>query len=82
MLIRAGTGEDWPSIMFDLSRQRSILFQCSDRQTYEDLVATNMRTNECGTRMGSFAFFMAYMILVQLIFLNLFTTVVVDAFVA
>ena len=34
-MIRCMTGEAWPSIMFDTGRERSILYQCIEDETFE-----------------------------------------------
>lgn len=47
-LVRSATGEAWDSIMYDMGRPKSILFQCEQNQEYADLVANNMITNKCG----------------------------------
>lgn len=35
LLMRSATGEAWDSIMLDMARQKSILFQCEENQDYE-----------------------------------------------
>ena len=38
-LIRCSTGEAWNSIMFDSSREYSILYQCEMEESYEAIIA-------------------------------------------
>ena len=79
--MRSATGEAWDSIMIDMTRQRSILFQCVDEQEYSDLVANNFETNKCGNGYA-IAYFFTFIILVCQIFLSLFIAIIVDSFVA
>lgn len=81
LLFRSATGEAWDSIMIDMARPRSILFQCVDSQTYDDVAAANMVTNQCGTN-GSIVYFFTFIIIICQIFLNLFIAIIVDSFVA
>lgn len=79
--MRSATGEAWDSIMLDMARQRSILFQCVDEQEFEDLDPVNPVTNKCGTGFA-IAYFFTFIILVCQIFLSLFIAIIVDSFVA
>jgi hypothetical protein len=82
LLCRSSTGEAWDSIMFDMGRQKSILFQCQDSQNYENLIANNMKTNKCGSGLASFGYFISYVIIVMQIFLNLFIAIIIDSFIS
>lgn len=68
--------------MFDMARQKSILFQCQDSQDYDSLVANNMQTNKCGSGLASFGYFISYVIIVMQIFLNLFIAIIIDSFIS
>ena len=81
-LVRSATGEAWDSIMYDMGRSKSILFQCESSQEYAELVANKMVTNRCGSKAGSALYFFTFIILVCQIFLNLFIAIIVDSFVA
>jgi hypothetical protein len=81
-LIRSATGEAWDSIMYDLGRTNSIIFQCASSQEYSDLVANNMTTNKCGNQLVAVIYFFTFIILVCQIFLNLFIAIIVDSYVA
>lgn len=74
-LFRVVTGENWQNIMFDCARQRNILFQCEDSQTYEEQQRDGI--NGCGTPWAYF-YFISFMLVVSLIFLNLFIAIILE----
>ena len=78
-LFRASTGEGWNDIMHDLSRSESQLFSCIDNPTYNDYVENNMTTIGCGKSYAKL-FFMSFILIVQMIFLNLFIAIILQGF--
>ena len=84
--MRCATGEAWNSIMFDVARGHSILYQCNEDESFEAMTARgedplDFRTPKgCGARYTSFLFFMMFQIMVGQIFLNLFIAIIIDAF--
>ena len=74
-LFRMSTGEDWQEIMYDCARKRSILFQCVDNQAYEEQQRDGI--NGCGTPIA-YIYFISYMLVVSLIFLNLFIAIILE----
>lgn len=68
--------------MFDMARKKTITFQCESSFTYDDLLMTkDNHTNKCGTG-ASYAYFLAYVLIVTQIFLNLFIAVIIDSFIS
>ena len=77
-LFRASTGEGWNYIMYDAVRQHSPLFQCIENPIYEDYVESG-ETVGWGNKFGQ-VFFMSFIVIVQLIFLNLFIAIILQGF--
>lgn len=77
-LFRSSTGENWNSIMHDITRDKSPLFDCIENPSYEDYVKHG-ETVGCGNYFGQ-AFFMSFILIVQLIFLNLFIAIILQGF--
>jgi hypothetical protein len=50
--------------MYDFARTRSILFQCEPHQSYEDVIANKMLTNQCGNPTAAFLFFQSFQFIV------------------
>jgi len=73
------TGEGWNEIMADSTRQRSILFQCSDDQTYEEWSQPGAKLNGCGSSWGT-AYFITFMVFGSIIFLNMFIAIILEGF--
>lgn len=78
-LIIAMTGEGWFQIMLDLSKKKSVSFDCIENPTYQDYVDNNYQTVGCGNE-AAFAFFLLYMFSVSLILVNLFIAVTLQGF--
>lgn len=77
-LFRASTGEGWNDLMHDITRENSPLFQCIENPTYEDY-EQNGDTVGCGKIYGQI-FFTSFILIVQLIFLNLFIAIILQGF--
>lgn len=77
-LLRVATGEGWVGIMHDAARTRSILFQCDvEDQTYESKVKDGIQG--CGNA-AAYVFFVAFILIVSLVFLNLFIAIILEGF--
>ena len=61
--------------MYDCARSRDILFQCEYAQTFEDRQINGV--NGCGS-MISYAYFCSFILMVSLIFLNLFIAIILE----
>lgn len=70
--------------MIDSARERSIIFDCDDEVTggdfdYQSYVENGFETTGCGAPIGYF-FFCSYILVVPLIFLNLFIAIILQGF--
>jgi hypothetical protein len=74
-LVRCLTGEDWNSMMIELTKS---LEGCKNDQTFQELIQEPLG---CGTYL-SYPFFISFILISYLIVLNLFVAVVVDTFIA
>jgi hypothetical protein len=81
LLLRCATGEGWNTIMADAMRTRSITFQCDENPSYESFIENNGIATGCGNPLVARVYFFSFMIVVSLIFLNLFIAIVVDTFI-
>jgi Ion transport protein len=80
-LLRCSTGETWDSIMLDLTRGPSIVFQCDDSDfDYQKYVDNGYQTTGCGSAYAGLIYFISYIIVVPLIFLNLFIAIILEGF--
>ena len=61
--------------MYDCARQRGILFQCEEKQTYEEQSRDGI--NGCGNPYA-YLYFICFMLDVSLIFLNLFIAIILE----
>lgn len=94
-LIRIATGENWHEILYALTRNYSMKYQCIEDPTYEDYKAATDAYNEipankntddglgitvgCGNQAAYF-YFISYLVIVQLVFLNLFIAIILQGF--
>lgn len=83
-LFRMSTGESWHLLMYDCARPRSIIFDCEESPTYEQMLplVDGMLSNPkgCGSRGTSYLYFMSFMIIVSFVFLNLFIAIILESF--
>jgi hypothetical protein len=77
-LARSSTGESWNDIMFDCSRERSVLFKCNNDQSYEDRQINGIQG--CGSKGVAYIYFLSFTIFVSFIFLNLFIAIILEGF--
>ena len=61
--------------MYDCARPRGILFQCQEKQTYEEQQRDGI--NGCGTQVA-YIYFVGFMLVVSLIFLNMFIAIILE----
>lgn len=78
-LLRVATGESWVGIMHDCARQPDITFNCIEDQTYESKQLNGMQG--CGSKISNF-YFVAFILMVSLVFLNLFIAIILEGFAA
>lgn len=79
-LIRVATGENWNEVMNALSRESSLDYPCIENPTYEDLVANGMEPVGCGNRVIAQVYFLTFIFIVGLIFLNLFIAIILQGY--
>lgn len=79
-MLRAATGENWQDVMHALSRSNHALYECIEQPTYEDYFKNDNKTVGCGNKAVAVAYFVSFIIIVSLIFLNLFVAVVLQGF--
>lgn len=72
------TGESWNMIMYDAGRPASITFNCKDAQEYKDMVENGIQG--CGKPGLAKMYFISYMLVVALIFINLFIVIIFESF--
>jgi hypothetical protein len=72
------TGESWNMIMYDAGRPASITFNCVASQDYSDIVENGIQG--CGRPGLARLYFFSYMIVVALIFINLFIVIIFESF--
>jgi hypothetical protein len=77
-LFRMSTGESWHMLMYDCARPKSITFDCEASQTYEELQRDGVAG--CGSPGPAYAYFISFMVVVSLIFLNLFIAIILESF--
>lgn len=78
-MFRVATGENWHDLMHSLSRSNHVYYQCLESQTYQDYLLNNKQPQGCGTR-ASFLFFISFVVIVSLVFLNLFVAIILEGF--
>ena len=82
-LFRCATGEAWNSIMFDSARERSILFQCREKEDFYSWMeagGTIYDAFACGSPAIAFGYHMSFQIIVSQVFLNIFIAIIIDSF--
>lgn len=65
--------------MKDTLRSRSIIFQCDLDPSYESIKLNGGEVNGCGTSIA-YIYFIAFQLVVTIIFLNLFVAVILQGF--
>lgn len=79
-MIRVSTGENWHEIMHAVSRSKNSLYLCIEDSKYQDFLANDRRPVSCGGRISSILFFVSFIIIVSLVFLNLFVAIILEGF--
>jgi hypothetical protein len=79
-LLRVSTGENWHMVLWALSNERSIEYQCIENPTYDDFKANNFEPIGCGKKATSAFYFTSFVLIVSLVFLNLFIAIILQGF--
>lgn len=74
-LFRISTGEAWHEIAYGATRQLSIQYQCIESASYKDYINNGLEPIACGSYSGMY-YFLSYVLIVKLIFLNLFIAII------
>lgn len=81
-MFRVSTGEGWHDVMNAMARPGDfyLTYQCINQPTYEDYAQNNYQELGCGNSFSSIAFFVSFVIIVSLVFLNLFVAIILEGF--
>jgi len=79
-LIRVTTGENWNELMNALSKQNSQGHSCIENPTYADLKANFYAQVGCGKPVIAYLFFGSYLVMLTLVFLNLFIAIILNGY--
>lgn len=79
-MIRAFTGENWQEVMHAVSRGRHPFYQCVEEHSYQDFLDNGKVPNGCGNRPIAICFFTTFVMLVSLVFINLFVAIILEGF--
>lgn len=74
------TGENWNDLMDAVGQGYSITNQCIPNATYADYVNNNYEPIACGSYTPTYIFFSSYILLVSMIFLNLFIAIILNGY--
>lgn len=66
--------------MFDLAREKSITFECSENETYEEMMANGGEPNGCGNSFFAVTFFILFQVICMQIYMNLFVVIIIESF--
>jgi hypothetical protein len=80
ILIKVATGDGWAELLNTFSAENSITNQCIPDPSYADYINAGYATVGCGSFRGSVLYFYSYLLVVKLVFLNLFVAVILDGF--
>lgn len=80
MLIKIATGDGWSDVLNTLSKGYSITNQCVMNPTYNDYRNNGFTTVGCGDFGTTLLYFYTYLLIIKLIFLNLFIAIILSAF--
>jgi len=75
-LLSISTGESWHMILASLQQPRNLLYQCTKNPTYEDYKANGFEPIGCGIPILSTFYFTTFVLVVCLVFLNLFIAII------
>ena len=79
-LIRVATGEGWNDLMDALGRSNKENYSCKVDATYEDYLTAGSVPIACGNYVTTYVFFGTYLIIITLVFLNLFIAIILSGY--
>ena len=78
-MIRAATGESWDDLMNALGHRDKENYQCKKNPTYADYISAGTPVG-CGNFVSTYIFFGSYLIMITLVFLNLFIAIILNGY--
>lgn len=75
-LFRISTGENWHKILESVSKKRDLDYQCVNEPTYKDYINNDKVPIGCGTRSIATIYFIFFIVIVALTFLDLFIAII------
>jgi hypothetical protein len=79
-LLRISTGENWHYVLSSLQNKHSILYDCVTDPTYDDYKANSYKPVGCGKLGSTTIYFSSFVLIVSLVFLNLFIAIILLGF--
>lgn len=79
-LIRVATGENWNDLLDAVGMGYTITNQCIENATYNDYVDNGYQTVGCGNFVVANIYFGSYILLIPMIFLNLFIAIILNGY--
>ena len=78
-LIRVATGEAWQELLWACKRKPDVRFSCVWNADYDDYANAGYTTIGCGSDFA-YVYFISFLIVVSMIFLNLFIAIILEGF--
>lgn len=79
-MTRASTGENWHEVMHAMSRPKHALYNCIPNASYKDYVKNGKEPISCGLGYTSIIFFVTFIVMVSMVFINLFVAIILEGF--
>jgi len=79
-LIRVSSGESWIDLMNALGKEKGEFNDCVENPSYEDYVAAGYNPVGCGNYLITYIFFFTYLMMITLVFLNLFVAIILNGY--
>ena len=79
-MTRASTGENWHEVMHSMSRRKHVLYECVENSTYQDYLDNGKEPISCGLGYTSVVYFITFIVMVSLVFINLFVAIILEGF--
>ena len=79
-LIRVATGESWNDLMNALGIKNKVNYSCTSNPTYADYEKAGYKPVGCGSYTITYAYFGSYLIMITLVFLNLFIAIILNGY--
>jgi hypothetical protein len=78
-LTTVATGDNWNNLMDAISRGKELHNDCVDNPTYADFMKEGEAVG-CGNYGITYAFFLSFVVMISLVFLNLFIAIILDGY--